>query len=72
MRKQRVVLKHCVHGALVCGQFRDLISKRKNSTFGDVFKTSNHAQQRGFPKARGTQKSEKFLVPYAKRNFTGR
>ena len=68
MRKERVILKHRVHGPLVGRKLLDLVAIEENRPLADIFEPRDHPQQRRLATARGTAQREEFIVHDRERN----
>ena len=62
VRKQGIALEHHVDGAVIRGEFGDVLPVQNNLPFGGGFHAGQHAQQRGFAAARTAQKGEDFVA----------
>ena len=72
MRKQGILLKHCVHRAQIWLQLGDVLAKEANFTRCNILKPRDHPQQSGFATARRTKQGEKFVIRNRQRHAVQR
>ena len=72
MRKQRVILEHHVHGALVRQHMSDVPAIKQDAAFVRRLETGEHAQKRSLAAAARAQQREKLAGPHIQRDVVDR